>query len=197
MITTQIDLLRHGEPQGGQYYRGITDDALTQKGWQQMQQRVQAIVDWELIISSPLQRCLNFAKQLSQQRKLPLKINAGFQEINFGDWEAKTADEINQQWPAHLMKFYQDPIKNPPPKGENMFDFQQRILKSWQQTLEDHQGQTILVITHAGVIRTLFCELLKIPTENSFSIVVNHASLSRFQYFHTEPDFTQLKFHLT
>ncbi|MCK5872281.1 MAG: histidine phosphatase family protein, partial [Methylococcales bacterium] len=107
MITTQIDLLRHGEPHGGQYYRGITDDALTKKGWQQMQQRTQTIVDWELIISSPLQRCLNFAKQLSQQRKLPLKINAGFQEINFGDWEAKTADEINQQWPAHLMKFYQ------------------------------------------------------------------------------------------
>ncbi|MCK5897664.1 MAG: alpha-ribazole phosphatase family protein [Methylococcales bacterium] len=197
MITTQIDLLRHGEVQGGQYYRGITDDALTEKGWQQMQKRVQPIKDWELIISSPLQRCLNFAKKLNQQRNIPLIIDAGFQEINFGDWERKTATEIEQQWPQYLMKFYQDPIQYPPPKGESIALFQQRILKSWQAILQHYQGQNIVIITHAGVIRALFSLLLNIPTKNSFSVAINHASLSRFQCFHGEPNFTQLNFHLT
>ena len=37
---TTIDLLRHGEPLGGGRYRGQMDDALSEKGWQQMWQAV-------------------------------------------------------------------------------------------------------------------------------------------------------------
>ncbi|NOQ35845.1 MAG: phosphoglycerate mutase [Methylococcaceae bacterium] len=189
---TFVDLLRHGEVQGGSYYRGVTDDALTKRGWEQMQQRVNGFDDWELIISSPLQRCLNFATELSQQRQLPLMIDAGFQEINFGDWEGKMAAEIEAE---SLMRFYQDPINNPPPNGEAMQAFQQRIQQSWQKILDLHQGKRILVITHAGVIRYLFSLLLKIPTENSFAVQISHASLTRFQCFHAEPNFIQLNFH--
>ena len=31
-----LDLLRHAEPKGGRLYRGNQDDALTDKGWNQM-----------------------------------------------------------------------------------------------------------------------------------------------------------------
>jgi hypothetical protein len=36
-----LDLLRHGEPEGGRLYRGnLLDDPLSEKGWQQMQASV-------------------------------------------------------------------------------------------------------------------------------------------------------------
>ena len=194
---TTLDLLRHGDVLGGACYRGITDDALSEQGWQQMWQRVKYFNQWDMIISSPLQRCFSFAQDLSQQRQLPLIIDAGFQEINFGDWEGKTATQIEIQQLGDLAAFYQDPIKNPPPNSEPILDFQQRVLKSWQHLLQAQQGKQLLIITHGGVIRVLFSLLLKIPVKNSFAIQVSHGGLTRFQCFHGDPDFIQLQFHLT
>ncbi len=195
--STTIDLLRHGDVLGGTYYRGMTDDALSEQGWQQMLQRVRCFNQWEVIISSPLQRCFRFAEDLAQQRQLPLMIETGFQEINFGDWEGKTATQIETQQLGGVAAFYQDPIKNPPPNSEFILDFQQRVSKGWQQLLQKQQGRKILIITHGGVIRALFSLLLNIPIKNSFAIQVSHGGLTRFQCFHGEPDFIQLQFHLT
>ncbi len=189
---TTVDLLRHGNVLGGNYYRGITDDALSELGWEQMQQRVMMFNHWNIIISSPLQRCLKFAQTLSQQRQLPLIINSGFQEINFGNWEGKTATQIEKEQPESLMNFYQDPINNAPLNSEPMVDFQQRILTSWQQLLQLHQGKKILIITHGGVIRSLFSLFFNIPIKNSVAIKISHASLTRLQCFHGCPDFIQL-----
>jgi len=194
---TTLDLLRHGDVLGGSCYRGITDDALSVKGWQQMRQRVRCFNHWNLIVSSPLQRCLKFAKDLTWQRQLPLIIEPNFQEINFGHWEGKTATQIETQQLGDLAAFYQDPIKNPPPNSEPILDFQQRVLKSWQHLLQTQQGKQLLIITHGGVIRVLFSLLLKIPIKNSFAIQVSHGGLTRFQCFHGDPDFIQLQFHLT
>jgi alpha-ribazole phosphatase len=192
MPITTIDLLRHGAVQGGTYYRGRTDDPLSAEGWQQMRPWL-AQEKWTQVVSSPLCRCLDFAKEISQLHALPLQIEARFQEIDFGDWEGKTAAEID----CHaLQRFYQNPLQNPPPHGENLLDFQQRIAQAWQDLLKTSRGETILLITHAGVIRTLFCQLLNVPLERCFAIDVSHASLSRFRHYHDEAgDFVQLNFH--
>ena len=114
MAQTTIDLLRHGEVQGGKYYRGITDDPLTETGWQQMYQAVSGQTAADIIISSPLKRCLAFASVLSEQQKSKLQINAGFEELDFGAWEGKTANEITLSDPDALMRFYANPNAYPP-----------------------------------------------------------------------------------
>lgn len=191
-MQTTIDFLRHGEVTGGSYYRGVTDDPLTELGWQQMNDTV-AQHHWDHIISSPLQRCLSFAQQLNLKTHTPLSNDTNWQEINFGDWEGKTAEQIN---PAALMRFYQDPINNTPENAESFTAFQTRIDQAWENLISTHQGKHVLVITHAGVIRCLFKLLLNLPTKNLFNIQVNHASLTRFQCFHDTPDnFIKLIFH--
>ncbi|MCU7967191.1 MAG: histidine phosphatase family protein, partial [gamma proteobacterium symbiont of Bathyaustriella thionipta] len=52
-----ITLLRHGEPEGGTVFRGITDDLLTEMGWQQMNDAVNTLKNIDIILSSPLRRC--------------------------------------------------------------------------------------------------------------------------------------------
>lgn len=192
MITT-VDLLRHGEVQGGACYRGSTDDPLTEYGWQQMRKAVAGRDDWQLIVSSPLCRCLDFSKELSLEKQLPLMVEAGFQEIHFGDWEGKTAEQIDSE---ALRRFYEQPLNYPPAKSESLLAFQNRIEASWQKVLKNQQGKSILIITHAGVIRTLFCLLLKIPLEHSFAVQVDHACFTRFSCFHSDSgDFIQLNAH--
>ena len=194
ITSSHIDLLRHGDVQGGPCYRGITDDPLSVKGWQQMHNKVGSQTPWALIISSPLSRCHDFAKQLADNTQLPLIMTPAFQEINFGDWEGKTAEQIDSQ---QIAKFYADPVNYPPPHGEHLNDFQQRILVAWQSLLEVHQGKRILLITHAGVIRVILAHILGMDHQHSFRLKINHACLSSIECFH-EPhaeNFLQLIKH--
>jgi alpha-ribazole phosphatase/probable phosphoglycerate mutase len=187
-----IDFLRHGEAKGGRYYRGRTDDPLTALGWQQMETAV-ANQQWDHIISSPLCRCLDFAQDLSQKTNIPLSQDAQWQEIDFGDWEGKAADEIDSE---ALTLFYQNPVDHFPNNGEPYGDFQRRINCAWDHVTEDYPDQHILVITHGGVIRSLFPLLLSLPVHRIFNLQVDLASLTRFQCFKEGQDyFNSLIFH--
>jgi Fructose-2,6-bisphosphatase len=68
MSTTIFDLIRHGEPAGGQMYRGHKDDPLSEQGWQQMRNAITGDDKWDHILSSPLLRCREFAAELAKER---------------------------------------------------------------------------------------------------------------------------------
>ncbi len=191
MITT-VDFLRHGEASGGSYYRGSTDDPLTSLGWQQMNKAV-ADQHWDQIISSPLHRCLDFAQQLSEQTNIPLSVEANWQEICFGDWEGKTADQIK---PDNLIPYYQDPINHTPQNGENYLIFENRINQAWENLAHTHRGKKLLIITHAGVIRGIFKILLNLPIESIFKLQIDHSGLTRFHcFFDKNENHVTLIFH--
>ncbi len=195
MKTTIVDLLRHGEVQGGACYRGSSDDPLTDLGWRQMQKQT-AECEWDAVISSPLSRCHQFANQLSHHQQIILQTEPDLREICFGDWEGKTADQIAAQSPHALEDFHNNPVNHTPPNGEPFVDFRQRVKSAWDKCTSSHQDQHILIITHAGVIRVLFTMLLGIPYKQSFQIKIPHACLSRFTCFHTDDsNFIQLNFH--
>lgn len=44
---TTVDLLRHGEPEGGQMFRGAVDDPLSPRGWEQMRSAVGDCRAWK------------------------------------------------------------------------------------------------------------------------------------------------------
>lgn len=192
---TILDFLRHGEVQGGHYYRGITDDPLTEQGWRQMHGQC-AGRQWDAVISSPLRRCRAFASAWCQQQQPALRIDPAWREMDFGDWEGLSADRIASQDPDALRKFYDDPAAYTPPNAERYADFTARIEQGWEEALANHAGQNLLIVTHAGVIRALFSLLLGIPAAQTWQIDVPHACLTRFSCFHDQNGrFTQLNFH--
>jgi alpha-ribazole phosphatase/probable phosphoglycerate mutase len=195
--SSTIHLLRHGEVSGKKCFRGSTDTPLNQAGQQQMKQAVSQLESLHAIVSSPLSRCLSFASTFAASQKTPLEINDRFAEIKFGDWEQKTADEIELTDPGALLRFYQDPTFKPPGDSECQNDFLQRIIPAWQMLLSNYAGQNVLLITHAGVIRMLFSHILNIPIQQTFNIQIEHACLSGFNCFHSDTEkFIQLAYHL-
>ncbi|WP_367154630.1 histidine phosphatase family protein [Methylomonas sp. HYX-M1] len=179
---TTIDILRHGEPTGGIRFRGITDDPLSEVGWQQMLECCDNR-NWQAVISSPLQRCQAVALHLSATRNIPLYVDAAWQEIDFGRWEGLTAEAIEHRYPKALEAYYRDFMNASPPEGETYKQFSTRVNIAWYQLTAAYFGQSVLLITHAGVIRALFSLLMGISPENSFRIEVPHASLTRFRCF--------------
>jgi alpha-ribazole phosphatase len=195
-VTTIIDLLRHGEVEGGPCFRGSQDDPLTDCGWQQMQNTVAMESGWQSITTSPLQRCSAFASQLSSELVLPLSTDTRVQEMHFGDWEGKTAEVIMQSHPEQLGKFWEAPDKHAPPNGESYSSFKHRVLRAWDELSSEFSGQHILLITHAGCIRTILAEVLQIPSHAQFRLEIPYASLSRVK-LHQEANqrFPSLVFH--
>lgn len=193
--TTILDFLRHGEARGGHYYRGITDDPLTELGWRQMYGQC-AGGQWDAVISSPLRRCRDFAAAWSQQQQRTLRIDPAWMEINFGDWEGLTADQIATQCPEALDNFYANPVGYTPPNAETYTDFSARVAQGLEDVLANYAGQNLMIVTHAGVIRALFSLLLGIPAVQSWQIDVPNACLTRFSCFHDQGGrFMQLNFH--
>ncbi len=175
-----IDLIRHGEPVGGRRYRGQLDDPLSEKGWRQMREAVADQAPWDAIVTSPLRRCAAFAQELSRRHALPLEEDERLMEIGFGAWEGRTAQQITANDPQALMNFYLDPVRYRPPGAEAVADFRTRIAAVWDELLE-RPNQHLLIVAHAGVIRMILCQVLGMPQERMFSILVPNAGITRIR----------------
>ncbi|WP_303290099.1 histidine phosphatase family protein [Marinobacter sp. SS5-14b] len=182
MTTTLIDLIRHGEPEGGQMFRGSQDDPLSARGWQQMEAAVTSDDGWDAIVSSPMTRCRLFAEKLAENREISLHIEDDLREIGFGAWEGLTAEQVQQQYGDHLNRFWQDSVNFIPPGGEPIPDFYRRVTQGFNRWQEKLAGQRILVVCHGGVIRMVLADVLGIPLEKSFTgFAVPYACRSRLQ----------------
>ncbi len=193
---TQIDLLRHGEPVGGRRYRGQTDDPLSEKGWQQMRAAVAGKKDWDIIYSSPLRRCAEFAQELSSHLVLPVKTDERLKEIGFGCWEGRTSEDIKRDDPNKLQNFWRDPIKNRPDGAETLASFQLRVRAAWQDICAEQSGRRVLIVGHAGITRMILSLVLGSPVEHMFRIQVDNAGLTRIRIQNQGKDaFPLLVFH--
>ena len=176
----RLDLLRHGETTLSHTLRGHTDDELTEKGWLQMQSTIQQYVaggtNWDVIFSSPLQRCHVFAINLAEQLEIPLQLNMHIKEMYFGDWEGISTQSIYENEPELLANFWQFPTKYHAPNGESLEQFLQRVQVGFDEIhtqMKIHQWNRALVVTHGGVIKLLTClarhkhlnDLLKMSAE--------------------------------
>lgn len=182
---TYIDLLRHGLPEGGHRYRGGRDDPLAPEGWAQMWAAVgEQRGPWQRIVSSPLQRCAEFAAELARRDRLPLTLEPAFREVSFGAWEGRRVAEVHAEEAEALRRYWQDPVANPPPGGEPLPEFQARVSAAWEALVAGAEGEHVLLVAHGGVIRAILVQVLGMPLAGVLRFEVPNACLTRI---HIQP----------
>ncbi len=180
-----IDLLRHGEPEGGDVLRGRLDHALSPLGWSQMHKamararQTQAAADYTHIITSPLQRCRAFAESLASELQLQPAIVTDWQEIDYGEWDGLPLAEWRRVSAAQFAAFRADMAQLAPPNGEDFPSFSGRVLAAWQQLAELPDDSHVLVVTHGGVLRVVLPTVLGMPLNRSQPLQIPFASFSR------------------
>jgi broad specificity phosphatase PhoE len=183
MSDTIIDLIRHGEPQGGRRFRGNgCDDPLSEKGWAQMRQAVAGQAPWQGVISSPMQRCTQFAEEVAQRHKLPMSVDERLREVGFGSWEGFSPAQLLERNRQEFDDFYRDPVNCRPPGAEDLELFSQRVQAALSDALSAYHGQHLLVVAHAGVIRAALGGVLAAPPERWYRVSVSNAHLTRIRY---------------
>lgn len=178
MTDLLIDLLRHGETEGGSCFRGRTDDALTEHGWSQLSSAIKGKPIWQEVVSSPAKRCTRFAEHLAEAHNIPFRQEEWLWEMDFGEWEGATATELMTTDADRLNAFWQDPLNQTPPSGEPFQQFQQRVLEGWHGIIRQ-TSKKILLVSHGGPIRIILAQALGMPAQNLMRLEVPHASLSQ------------------
>lgn len=178
---TYIDIIRHGEPEGGRRYRGHgVDDPLSVTGWQQMWQAIPEKPPWQQIVTSPLLRCRQFAEALASKLAVPCRIEDDLREIGFGVWEGRTPEDIEAHDGDALKRFINDPLHNRPEGAEPLEPFAERVWQVYLRQLQLHPGQHILLVAHAGVIRAITSRILGMPLDAVYSkLKVEYAAIAR------------------
>ena len=176
-MTLRLDMLRHGETELGGGLRGSLDDALTEKGWQQMREAVLAQGPWDRLVSSPLQRCARFAEELAGRLGLPIEWQADLQELHFGAWEGQSAAALMETDADSLGLFWADPYSFTPPQGEPVAAFAARVLAAVARLHAAYAGERVLLVSHGGVMRLLLAQARGLPREQLLNVEVGHGAL--------------------
>ncbi len=158
MKTYKIHFIRHGLTKSnidGRYI-GRTDEPLSPEGIAQIQQMCDEYIypTVDAVFSSPLSRCVETAK-IIYPNNLPIELD-GLQECNFGEFENKTAEELEEH-PA-FSKWLEGAQGIKPPFGESNEEFAYRICSCFEKIVEGIMKtgtRSTAIVTHGGVIMTL------------------------------------------
>lgn len=160
-VLNRIVLVRHGETVGQSSirYYGATDVALSDSGRAQVREAALALSGdaFGLVLTSPLSRARESAGMVAPNRSLRLVDE--LREIDFGDWEGLTAEEIRARDPILYEAWQQGQPGFDYPGGERRAAFQARIAQAVDSMLSSGQS-SLLVVVHKGVIRAIVREVV-------------------------------------
>ncbi|WBX72757.1 alpha-ribazole phosphatase [Tenacibaculum pacificus] len=122
--------------------------------------------------SSPLKRCKLLAEQLSDT----IIFDDRLKELDFGDWELKKWDEIND---PELDIWMNDFVNITVTNGESYIDLHTRTVQFLNE-LKSLKKQRVVIVTHAGVIRSLWAYVNNISLENSFDLKLTYGDIIKF-----------------
>lgn len=127
----------------------------------------------DLVVSSPLQRCVKLAVCTFD---IEPEINLDLKEVNYGDWEGKTWEEINVK--GDNLWMYAN-VNNQPPNGESFADLLKRVVKQVEVIL-NRPEEKIAVVCHGGVIRSVLSHLLNSPLDKTRSFHIHYTGFVKF-----------------
>lgn len=119
-------------------------------------------IEFDSIYTSPLSRAKKIANDIYPEQP---KEDDRLMELNFGDWEGKVWDEIND---PYLDKWMGDFVNLKCSNGESFVMLRDRVLEFWNE-LKSKEYKKVAIFTHGGVIRTIQAIEKNIKLEDSFN----------------------------
>lgn len=162
---TELILIRHGQTEGNlrRLLVGRTDMPLDDIGRRQAMATADfaaASYQPDLVISSPLIRARDTAAEIGHRLGLPVEIEPGLVELDFGDVEGWAIEEALTHHP-HMAEVLLDPNGDDYswPNGEMLGDFHRRVAVCFDMLVAKHREHHVLIVTHGGVIGSYYAQI--------------------------------------
>lgn len=133
--------------------------------------------------TSPMKRAVQTAEiALEGRNGFKIELDEGLSEIDYGDWVGLTFDEVEKQFPdSHNDYRYRTSIAKIP-GGEAVVDVQKRIVATVERIRQKHDGQRVLIVSHADVIKSLFGHYLNFSLDQLQRIGCDNGSISIYRF---------------
>ena len=182
---TVLHLVRHGESEWHREnrYAGHTDIHLTEKGLIQ----AESLVNWavnvhpSVIYSSDLTRAIETAKPMTKSVGLNLRIDSRFREVNFGDIEGLTPEEMSLKYSKLREKFNSYPADTTMPNGESVVEALKRALPSILEISSQLNNGSAIIVCHGTLMRLIACWMIGIDLNQYrrvFPVIPNGGRIS-------------------
>jgi len=184
-------LLRHGQTalSVDKRFCGTSDPPLTPEGLAQARAAARRLArrgDLAAIVSSPLTRARETADAAGLALGLPVQLDDGLAETDFGDWEGYTFAEVRERWPAELDAWLAS-VDVAPPYGESFAATTRRVRRARDRLLSSYPGRGVLVVSHVTPIKTLVRLALDAPPAALYRMHLDLACLSEVDWYADGP----------
>ncbi|MBA1392390.1 histidine phosphatase family protein [Bombilactobacillus bombi] len=178
-----VYIVRHGETdtnKDGKINGASTDLPLNQTGQLQAQALHESFDMSKIarVYSSPMKRAFQTA-QIVNDGHCKIEVDERLQEIDYGDWDGLLADQVQAQYPqafddqGYLRDNYSDFCN-----GESYQHLSLRLSNFWQDLVTNNRDNSILVVCHGTVSRSLVQTVLGIPDISQVMQVRNAGVIS-------------------
>jgi alpha-ribazole phosphatase len=191
-MTVRLVLVRHGEPEDvarGRCY-GKLDIGLSERGREQVRQTARWLekIPFTAMYTSPRRRARESAAIIATQKRLAdVRVEDRICEIDFGEFEGMTYDEVAEDYPEKYLAWMNGPTEVIFPGGESFEQMRERVTCAAAQILGSHTGQTIVLVTHGGVNRIILAEALRMESRDIFRLDQAYAAVSMIDYYDETP----------
>ncbi len=186
MSSTRLVLVRHGESRatverfvgGPRSCTGLTDHGRRQA--EALRNRLSAGHDVEAtaLFASNFPRALETANIIAPSiGSLAVSVDSGWGEHDPGpDCDGMTYDEFIERF--GVPRWDGDPHDVVYPGGETISQFHDRVMEAMRRTVRQHEGGTIVIACHAGVIDAVMRNTLHMHQTGKFELHTQNTSLT-------------------
>jgi alpha-ribazole phosphatase len=178
-------MVRHGETElnSALRYWGRSDVKLSALGLSQAERLRDhlAFEKLDAIYSSSMVRARVTAEIIASGHHLSVTECPELCEVDFGRLEGLTFEEIQAQFPAVAQLWVERSPALEYPGGESRQNFYERVCRFTTRLPEHAPKETVLIVAHSGVLRTLICRLLGIDLDFRWQMRLDLASLSTIE----------------
>jgi phosphoserine phosphatase len=168
LITLYIT--RHGETLWNQEKRmqGHKNSPLTDLGIKQAKWLANRMkfISVQKIYSSPIERAYETAKIIQEVVEAPLEAIDNLKEMFLGSWEGELVSTIETQETEKNYLFWNEPQRYYDDEKEDFYEVRLRAGEIVDNILSEHEGETLLLVGHAIIVKGLINYLLDEPIEN-------------------------------
>jgi broad specificity phosphatase PhoE len=180
-------LVRHGQTvmSAARRYSGRGNPELTPAGLRQaaaVAERLAKVPDIAAVITSPLGRARQTADRIARSTGVPVTELDDLTETDFGAWEGMTFAEAARHDPDRHKAWLADPSVTSP-GGESFDQVHERVRLAGQRIVAEHDGATVVVVSHVTPIKTLLRIGLDAGPSVLFRLHLDLASLSVVEFF--------------
>jgi probable phosphoglycerate mutase len=184
-MTTRLCIVRHGETAWNAEHRvqGQLDIPLSAVGLAQAKAAAKVLSreKFDVIYSSDLSRARQTAQPTVSLLSMEVAIDPALRERHYGIFERLTYAEAKTRFPEDYARFEAHDPEFAFRTGESLKDFSARSIAVMSKITKEHEGKSILVFTHGGVLDKLYRFITGLPLTAQRDFGIPNAGLNRIE----------------